>query len=141
MSDQLLDHMISIHILCSSFLCHMWELTQVEYSLTPPITSIHSLHPPPHSHHSGTSPPGVWPLEGDQHQLPTSVGYDHPEDWVGHGQYRTQPTTYTNELNVVYCWAACVCVEQLYNSVMFAVVALRVCVGGGGGRNKHKHEV
>ena len=45
------------------------------------------------------SPLGVWPLEGDQAELPTSVGSDHPEDWVGHGQYRTQPTTCTNELN------------------------------------------
>ena len=64
-----------------------------------PLLPIHSLYHPPHSHHSGTSPPGVWPLEGDQHQLPTSVGYDHPEDWVGHGQYRIQSTTG----NMLFC--------------------------------------
>ena len=29
------------------------------------------------------SPLGVWPLEGDPLELPTSVGYNHPEDWVG----------------------------------------------------------
>ena len=63
------------------------------------LLPIHSHHHSPCSHHSGTSPPGVWPLEDDQHQLPASVGYDHPEDWVGHSQYRTQQTTCINELN------------------------------------------
>ena len=84
-----------------------------------PITLIHSLYHPPHPHHSGMSPPGVWPLEGDPLQLPPSVGYDHPEDWVGHGQYSTQPTTCTNELNVnelnvgggVLLGCMCVCVQ------------------------------
>ena len=28
------------------------------------------------------------------------MGYHHPEDWAGHDQYSTQPTTCTNELNV-----------------------------------------
>ena len=45
------------------------------------------------------SPPGVWPLEGDPPQLPPSVGYDDPEDWVEHVQYSTQPTMCTNEVN------------------------------------------
>ena len=76
---------------------HMWELTQVECSLTPPI---HSLYHPPHSHHSGMSPPDVWPLEDDPLELPTSVGYDHPVNWVRHSQYSTQPITCTNEMNV-----------------------------------------
>ena len=64
------------------------------------LTPIHSHCHPPHSHYRGTSPSGVWPLEGDPLQLPTSVGYDHPEDWVGHGQYSTQTTTCTNQLNI-----------------------------------------
>ena len=60
------------------------------------------------------SPPGVWPLVGDLLELPPSVGYDHPEDWVGHGQYSTQPTTSTNELNfgggvLLGCMCVCVC--------------------------------
>ena len=29
------------------------------------------------------SPPGVWPLEGDPLELPTSEGYDHPKDREG----------------------------------------------------------
>ena len=64
------------------------------------------------------SPPGVWPLEGDPFQLPTSVGYDHPEDWVGHGQYSTQPTTCTNELNV----GLHVCVYNSYTTLFTFVV-------------------
>ena len=109
----------------------MWELTQVEYSHTLPLLPIHSHYHPPHSHHSGTSPPGVWPLEGDQAQLPTSVVYDHPEDWVGHGEYRTQAITCTKELNVgvVYCWAACVCVQQL--TVWGLLYVARSSVFGG----------
>ena len=66
-------------------------------------------------------------------QLPTSVGSDHPEDWVGHGQYRTQPTTCTNELSVVVggVLLGCMCVCTTASSVMFAVVA--VCGGGKAG--------
>ena len=48
------------------------------------------------------SPLEVWPLEGDPLQLPTSVGYNHSEEWVGHGQYRTQPSTGVNEINILY---------------------------------------
>ena len=50
------------------------------------------------------SPLGVWPLEGYPLQLPTSVGYDHSEEWVGQGQYRTQrqPTTEINEIFVLF---------------------------------------
>ena len=81
------------------------------------------------------SPPGVWPLEGGPLKLQTSVGYDRPEDWVGHGQYRTQPTTCTNELNVNELSVGggvllgCMCVCTTASSVMFAVVA--VCGGEG----------
>ena len=65
------------------------------------------------------SPSGVWPLEGNPFELPPSVGYDHPEDWVGHGQYNTQPKTCTNELNVnelnvggdLLLGCMCVCVQ------------------------------
>ena len=39
-------------------------------------------------------------MEGDPLELLTPVGYDLSEDWVGYGQYSTQPTTGTNELNV-----------------------------------------
>ena len=100
---------------------------------------MHSLHHPPHSHHSGTSPPEVWPLEGDHMLLPPSVGYNHPEEWVGHGQYSKQPTTCTNELNVSELnvgggvLLGCMCVCTTTSSVMFAVVA--VCVGGRAGDN------
>ena len=88
------------------------------------------------------SPPGVWPLEGGPLQLPTSVGSDHPEDWVGHGQYRTQPTTCTNEMNANELSVGggvllgCMCVCTTASSVMFAVVA--VCVRGEGKR-QHKY--
>ena len=83
--------------------------------------------------------PGAWPLEGDPPQLPTSVGCDRSEDWVGHGQYRTQTTTCTNELNVSELSAGggvllgCMCVCKTASSVMFAVLA--VC-GGGRGRQE-----
>ena len=52
------------------------------FQLLLPLLPIHSLHHHPHSHHSGMSPPGVWPVEGDHIQLPPSVGLHQPEDWV-----------------------------------------------------------
>ena len=63
------------------------------------------------------------------------MGYNHSEEWVGHGQYRTQPTTCTNELNahelsvvVSGVLLGCMCVCTTASSVMFAVLA----VWGGG---------
>ena len=102
---------------------NMWELTQVECSLTPPIPPIHSHFDSPHSHHSGMSPPGVWSLEGDPLQLPTSVEYNQPENWVGHGQYSTQPTTCINELNLNW-WALRlhVCMYNSYSTQFTFVV-------------------
>ena len=103
-----------ICLFCSSFLCHL-DTCGNQHKLSThsllTLLPIHSLYHPPHSHHSGTSPSGVWPLEGVQTELPTSVGYDHPEDWVGHGQYRTPPTII--HVRVVYNWAVYVCVQQL----------------------------
>ena len=60
-----------------------------------PLLPINSRPNPPHSHHSDTSPPGVWPVEGDHMQLPTSVGFHLPKDWVDtvntvHGQQHLQ---------------------------------------------------
>ena len=36
-------------------------------------------------------------------QLPTSVGYDHPEDCVGHGQYSTVCSQQSVQLNQRWC--------------------------------------
>ena len=72
-------------------------------------------------------------MEGDPLQLPPSVGYDHPEDWVGHGQYSTQPTTCTNEVNGNELnvgggvLLGCMCVYNSY-STLFTVVELQFCV-------------
>ena len=71
---------------------------------------------------------GVWPLEGDHLELPSSVGYDHPEEWMGHGQYSTQPTMCTNELNVnelnvgggVLLGCMCVCVYNSYSTLLLS---------------------
>ena len=73
------------------------------------------------------------------------MGCDHSEDWVGHGQYRTQTTTCTNELNVSELSAGggvllgCMCVCTTASSVMFAVLA--VCVGGGGEEGRRQHKI
>ena len=71
------------------------------------------------------------------------MGSDHSEEWVRHGQYRTQPTTCTNELNAHELNAGggvllgCMCVCTTASSLMFAVEA--VCVWGGEGRRQHKY--
>ena len=60
-----------------------------------------------------------------------------------HGQYRTQPTTCTNELNANELSVGggvllgCMCVCTTASSLMFAVEA--VCVWGGEGRRQHKY--
>ena len=86
-----LDYILCI--LCSSLLCHFvtcGNKHKLSANSLLPLTPIHSLYHPPYSHHSGMSPPGVWPLKGGPLELPTSVRFDHPEDCVGHGQHSTQ---------------------------------------------------
>ena len=87
----------NMHVLCGTVrlsmqLAYMQSLLQITTNLftielsahSLPINLFHSLYCFSHSHHSGMSPLGVWPLEGDHPELLASVGYKHPEDWVGH---------------------------------------------------------
>ena len=60
------------------------------------------------------------------------MGLDHPEDWVRHGQYITQPITCTNGLNVIELnvgggvLLGCMCVCTI--ATTFPVVAVRACL-------------
>ena len=112
---------------------HKWELTQVEYSLTFPITS-NPLTLPSSSFTSQwyvstrSLATGRWPAPA------ANISGVRPSWGLG-GTWSIQDTA-NNLYKWTECWGGvllgcmCVCVCTTTDSVMFAVVAVHVCGGG-----------